>query len=128
MGERYGADFLNSLMKNDTDITDIVGTSIYEGLKVPGDDDSEETINFYRINPFNGGLEYFESRFSIDCRSKSYLTSRDLASNVFTAINREFATVNGKRYFAVCDILTTIPPVNDTDSYNTPVEVYLRRR
>lgn len=127
-GERYGADFIDSALSAASDVTDIVSDSIYEGNKVPAIDTSTETINYYRTGPYNGGLDYFESRFSVDCRSADYITSRNLATAAFIALNRELGNANGKRYFAVCNILTTIPPVNDTDVYNTPVEVYLRRR
>lgn len=128
MSERYGADYIHSTLSNAAAVTAIVSASIYEGLKVPSTDSSTETINFYRTGPFNGGLEYFESRYSIDCRASDYLTSRNLASEAFTALNRDLDTVNSKRYFAVCSILATIPPVNETDVYNTPVEAYIRRK
>ena len=127
MAERYGGDAIYSAL-NVTAITAIVGTSIYEDLLVPASDNSEDIINYYKTGPYAGGIEYFESRWSVDCRRKSYVGSRDLATLVFNALNREFSTINGKYYFAVCDILTTIPPVNGTDTYNTPVSVYLRRR
>lgn len=128
MTERFGGDIIYSILSNDSSITTIVSTSIYEDHIVPATDTTTETINFYKLNPFAGGADFFESRFSIDCRAADYNTSQTLAYNVFAALNREFATLSGKEYFFRCDILSTIPPVNETDVYNTPVQVYIRRK
>jgi hypothetical protein len=127
MTERFGGDMLYNTFSNTAAITAIVGTSIYEDLKVPADDSSTETLNFYKTSPFSGGAEIFEARFSADCRSADYNTSQELAYQVFTALNRVFKTYTNK-YFMVCDILTTIEPVSLTDVYNTPVQVYIRRK
>jgi len=128
MPELYGSDFINDILVNDSAIVAIVGTSISENLLVPSTDKSLETINYYKTGLVDGRIEYGAFRWSIDCRSKAYLTSRDLASLVFDAFNRVNATVNSKFYYAVVDILTTLPPVDNTDVYNTPVSVYVRRK
>lgn len=127
MAERYGGDMIDEALRV-TAITSIVGTSLYEGGKIPDTDTSEDTINYYRSGPYSGRLEYFESRWSVDCRRKTEKNSRDLATIAFGLLNRLNFTVDGKQYFAVCDILTTIPPINTTDVYNSPVSVYLRRK
>ena len=128
MSERYGADYIYDVLSNDSSITTIVGSSIYEDTLIPQSDTTQDTINFYRPGPYNPKLEYFENRWSVDCRRPAYGDSLDLATLVKDAFNRNFATVNSKYYFSVVDILPTIPPVNDSDVYNTPVEIYVRRK
>lgn len=128
MAERYGGDMIYTAIAAESAIIAIVGGSIYEDLIIPSTDKSNDTINYYKPGGYGGRDEYFESRWSVDCRRDTYIGSRDLATLVFETLNREFTTVNGKYYFAVCDILSTIPPRDKTDVYNTPVSVYLRRK
>lgn len=128
MSEFFGSDFLGANMANDSAIVAIVGTSIYSARLIPQTDTTYKTINYYLIGNFDGGLEYFNILWSIDCRSDNENESRQLAYLVFSLFNRYGATEGSYEYFAVCEILPTIPKLNDADVYNTPVQVTLRRR
>jgi len=128
MAERYGADFIYSILSNDSTVTALVpAADITEGPLVPQNNRTQETINYYRTGPYSGRAEWFETRWSADCRSKTYKNSRDISTAVLDALNRVNATVNGNRYYAVAEILPTLQPVDRQDVYNTPVEIYLRR-
>lgn len=121
--------YIYQQLVNETDITDIVGTAIYNARKIPEDETSKETINFYISGGgLSGGLDYFERTWSIDCRSDDEGTSKDIAIAVYSLLNRISSTYSGKKYFSRINIFPTLPPANDTDVYNTPVENYIRRR
>lgn len=115
-------------LSNDSAVTAIVSTNIVNARLIPETITSLKTINFYRTTPFNAALEYFDLTWSIDCRSDVESQSLEIADAVKDALNRENITVGGKDYYAVVSILATIPPVNTSDVYNTPVQVRLRRR
>ena len=123
-----GADYIYNGLKNNISITTIVGTSIYNDTVIPVADISTETINFYDISPLFGGQEYFDKRYSIDCRAASSAVSKNIAELVFLEFNRNSGDASGKKYFSRCDIGQTIPPADSQDVYNTPVTIYLRRK
>lgn len=128
MAERYGGDYIDTVLKNDATITALVSDKIEEGPLFTKDNTSKNTINFYKTGPVNKALEYDSFQWSVDCRGESYTKSRDIATAAADALNRAGSTVNSKLYFSVVEILRTLPPVNDTDVYNTPVQVTIRRR
>ena len=128
MAEYFGSDFIYGELTGNSEITDIVGTAIYSARLIPESENSLKTINFYTIGNFDGALEYFEREWSIDCRSNNEQESKNIAFLVYENLNRYHATVSGKAYFSVCSILSTIEPLNDSDVYNTPVSMLLKRR
>ncbi len=123
-----GGDYIYSTLSGDSDITAEVGTSIYNARMIPQTDDSAETINFYQAGTLNMTDEYFQLTWSIDCRAATDYTSQKIAGLVTTALNRVNTTVGGKDYFGTISILPTIPPADESDVYNTPVEIIVRRR
>ena len=127
MAEYYGGDYLYTTLSTDSAVQAIT-TAIYNARMIPSDETSAKTVNFYATSPTNPRLEYFEARWSIDCRAPIESDALDLATAVVAAINRKHKTEGTKSYFGVVDILWPIPPANDADVYNVPVQVYIRRR
>lgn len=126
--DMLGADYISNILNNDSAITAIVSTSIYNARVIPQTDTNNNTINFYRITPYSGGSEIFQVEWSIDCKSDIETISQEIADNVLNAFNRIFGNINSKTYYGVCDIINTIPPIDETDVYNTSVQLTLKRR
>lgn len=133
----YGGEYIYDVLSNDSAVTAIVGTfavgetdypAIYNARMVPQTDTNDETINFYRSSNFNAALNYFDATWSIDCRAKSEYEAYDLADAVKDALNRKSAAAGGYIYFGTISILPAIPPADDADVYNVPVEINLRRK
>jgi hypothetical protein len=95
---------------------------------VPMDRTERKTINMYRLDPYDASLEYFQSKWSIDCRGDTETDSHAIADAVTTALNRVHTLTTGIMYFGTVSILSTIPPANDTDQYNTSVQILIRRK
>lgn len=127
MSEFYGGDYIYSIISSNTDITDIVGDSIYNARLVPSTDTSMETINFYRTSATDNSLNYLQAEWSIDCRSSSQTTAFNIALAVVDSLNRVYNTTGGQEYFGVTSLLPTIPPITDQDVFNVPVQLLVRR-
>ena len=113
---------------NDSSVVALVSTAIYNAMLVPETETSTDTINFYIEGNFSGGEEVFNKSVSINCRSLAEDTSKQIATAVFNALNREHKTYNSKLYFSIVTVLPTIPPIDSSDSYNTPLSIQIRRR
>jgi len=138
MSEYFGGDYLHSTLIADTALqallgqyTDGLGTlqyPIFNARMVPIDCTVKKTLNMYRLDPYDASLEYFESRWSIDCRGDTQTDSETIAESVMIALNRVHTLTTGKTYFGTVSILSTIPPADETDQYNTSVQVLIRRK
>jgi len=106
----------------------VVGETTYKALFdaviLPQDFTGQKSINFYMLTPRNFGLDYEIYRYIVNCRAATYNESRTIAQNVLNEINRESYT----DYYIVCSLVPTIKPVDDTDNYNTPIEIILKKR
>ena len=114
---------------NQASITGLLDTvssikGLFDSRGIPEFFTSPKTINFYLVSPINGALEWNEYIYSVNCRASTDGESRAIAQAVFTALNRADFT----DYHTNCSVLGTIPPVDDTDVYNTPVEILLKSR
>lgn len=98
--------------------------ALFDGIIIPQDFTGTESINFYMSGTFLAGMEYGNYRYSINCRSADYEDSRIMADMVIDSINR----VSYPDHYIVCSVLQTIPPQDDTDVFNTPVEAILKKR
>lgn len=101
----------------------LTGKALFDEVVIPQSFTGSNSINFYMIGPLNGSLSYNEYSYSISCRSNDYYNSRNIANTVYETINR----VHYNRYIIYTQILPTIPPFDDTDNYNTPVEVIIKQ-
>jgi hypothetical protein len=123
-----GGDYIYTALSSNSDVTDIVGASIYNARMIPQTDTSTETINFYQAGTLNLADEYFQLTWSIDCRAATGYKSQELAGIVGDALNRIHYDLGGVMYFGTCSILGMIPPADEADVYNTPIQIILRRR
>lgn len=127
MSEYYGGDFIATKLNASTALSALVSTEIHNARLLP-DGAGIESVNYYPVIPYNPRLETFASTWSVDCRSATEWGALAIAQAVVTALNRVDAAVGGFTYFAVCNIGGAVPPIDNTDAYNVPVSVELRRR
>jgi hypothetical protein len=132
MSEYYGGDYIYSVLNADSGVIASLGTSsnhpVFIAKIIPSDRTERKTINCYRLDPFDASLEYFVSKWSIDCRADDEYESQAIATAVTSALNRVHKIVSGETYFGTVSILSTIPPIDESDQYNTSVQLLIRRR
>lgn len=127
MTDNLGGDYIYTVLTAAAPVTTLVSTSIYNARLIPETDTSVNTINFYMTGNFDRTFEFDSLRWSINCRSNTDYTAYNIAEAVSNAINRTGETLSGKKYFSTVSILPVIPPVDDADRYNVPVEVLIKR-
>ena len=98
--------------------------ALFNDSLIPESFTGKESINFYLSGTVDGGSEIPAYIYSVNCRSETFKKSVAMALAVYTALNRAYT--NGG--FKVCSILRTIPPVDPTDVYNTPIEIKIITR
>lgn len=132
MSEYYGGDYLYSTLNTNAGVIAALGTTsnhpVFNARMVPMDCTVKKTINCYRIDPYDASIEYFQAKWSVDCRGDTETDSQAIADAVTSALNRSDVLVSGITYFGTVSILSTIPPVDETDQYNTSVQVSIRRK
>lgn len=116
-----------SLLLHDASITALLTNgddSIWYDSILPAEvtEGEESTINYYRITPVEGGLNYLQVIYSVNCRASTSAKSEALATAVFNVLNRH----SQDSVFFVGNVLGPIPPSDPTDNYNSPVEVLTR--
>lgn len=84
----------------------------------------DATINYYRIAPVDGGMEYMQTSYSINCRAGSMAGAEAIAAAVHAKVNR----YSSGGYHFISSVLSTIPPLDLTDNYNAPIEIISRAR
>ncbi len=124
----FGSDLLYTAL-NVTDVTDLLDTDegqkgLFDGRLIPEWFTEDKVINFYSTGVIDGALEYGSYYYSVNCRAKTDGESRTIAQAVFTQLNRADFT----DYHTNCSVLGTLPPQDDTDVFNTPVEVLIKTR
>ena len=70
------------------------------------------TINYYLSTNMDGALEWGDYTYYINCRASTEAASSGLANTVFNQLNR----LSRPHYGAVCMILPTVIPQDDTDN------------
>lgn len=127
MSDTLGGDFIYTVLSGDSGVTDIT-SAIYNSRMVPETESGLTTVNFYLIGPYDASLPYFEARWSTDCRAPTSHESMALAVAVRDAINRQTAVVGGYTYHGIIEIGSALPPIDQTDVFNTPVTITVRRK
>lgn len=109
-----------------TDLLDIYGTgkALFPDLIVPNDFQLKKSINYYSIAPINGAAAIEQYQYSINCRAETMQESLTIAYTVNQQLNR----AHGVDSFKICSVLQTIPPGDETDLYNTPITITLKKR
>lgn len=110
-----------------TDLLDDFGTgkALFPGTRIPDKFKGTEVINFYRTGSNQSGLAYNEYSYTINCRSNREFDSMVLMAAVDEAVNRVEIT-DGFLYSVNKGL--TIPPLDETDIYNTPVTVTIKSK
>jgi len=131
----YGVEKLYELL-NDPTITTLLDTytdgasntlpAIFYDEVIPSNvpDSVQKTINFYRASPIDGGLEYLDIGYTVNCRGAIKLDAENIQKAVFDIVNR----YNKDTYFLKASILPNISPANDRDNYNAPLEVQIKTK
>lgn len=127
MSDTLGGDFIYSVLSNNAGVTALT-TAIYNARMVPQEVTATTTVNFYHLGPYDAAQEYFQVRWSADCRAETNNESLALAIAVRDAINRVTDAVGGYTYHGVVNIGGTIPPIDESDVFNTPVTLTVRRK
>lgn len=96
--------------------------AIFSASVIPSECTVSNTINFYRNAPINLGDEPAIHQYTINCRASTQKASQDMASVVALQLHRRYYS----DFYATCRILATIPPIDSTDTYNTPVAVVMK--
>ena len=128
----YGSDDLYSALNisavttglDDYVIGEVTHKALFFGNVLPTDFSGDKAINFYMSTMYNAALEYGDYRYTVNCRAKSYNESLTIAKSVIDNINR----VNENDSFFICFLLATVPPIDETDNFNTPVEVRIQEK
>lgn len=109
-----------------TSLLDSYGTgyALFNDPVIPQDCTGSSTVNFYLSSPYNPALPYDQYRYTINCRADSYVEAVTIAGAVVTAAHR----ITGTDYLAVCTMLPVISPLNDRDTYNSVVELTMKKR
>ncbi len=98
--------------------------AIFEGLMLPGDMTIEsKTINFYRYAPVSLADQVRTYSYCVHCRAKTYYEADLIASAVYTALNRQ----TGGDCGFTCKSMAIIPPSDERDNYNIPLEVLIKK-
>jgi len=124
----FGSDLLYIAL-NIPSITDNLddfetGKALFSDLHLPEKFEGVNSINFYMASPFIPDAGYDDYLYSTNCRGRSYDDSRGLAQTVIEEVNRTSHTT----YYIVGEVQTTIPPMDDTDVYNTVINFTIKSR
>lgn len=127
----YNQERLHEKLTTNINITSLLGEYDFDGNMYPmivfGDKIPEDwaidsvSIDYQLLMQLNA--EYKDSRFTLFCRAGNYVDSFNLAAVVKEELHRDVTDVA-----FYCKQLKTLPPVNDRDSYHTPVEVKILGR
>jgi len=119
-----GEPAITALLDTFTDDTSNVFFASFNDKLIPTDFEGHNTINFYKSSNLDGGLEYTDLLWILNCRGINYQDASILQDTVFTTFNR----YNKENYFFICNKIPVISPSDSTDNYNAPVEVRLRNK
>ena len=109
-----------------TGLLDVFGTghAIFPSTRIPESFTGTEVLNYYRTGSNQSGIGYNEYIYNVNCRSELEIDSITLMQTVISELNRT-PVIDG---FMYCQALQTIPPLDETDLYNTPVTVTIKSK
>jgi hypothetical protein len=125
----FGALQINNILKNDSAVIALVDKTnkgvpaIFEDMMLPPSlTVNSKTINFYTYTPTSLSDDYIKMSYSVNCRAASFKDSIAIAKAVINALNR----VSYNRVYFTCKTMVVIPPSDERDNYNTPIEVLIK--
>ena len=107
-------------------IYDTVFPQIYPNTGDPGTQvgATDSTINYYRVSPVDVRTLPMQTTYSVNCRASNMAAAEEIQKAAKDVLNRHS---NGSVIFGV-QVLSTIPPADETDNYNAPLEVIARSK
>lgn len=110
-------------------ITDLLGDyesghALFNGVVIPQDCKALNTINYYQTGSIDLAASAVIARFSINCRAETEGEAHTIAHAVAAAVNR----VSFVTYYMTVNYGQAIPPADDTDAYNVPLEITFKQR
>ena len=100
------------------------GYAIFNSLVVPADCEGAKTINFYQLGPIDASSDERIAKYTCNCRAGTQQEALSIALVVVNEINREMYS----DYYLICQIGQPIRPQDDTDNFNYPVEITIKKR
>ena len=114
-------EFIGHELLNDSDITDIVGTHIYHGLRPESGD---PCINYFEVSyELLGENQFEQSRYQISCRASTPGVAQDLGRKVAVKFQNAKRTSNNFDIQMATVENKMLLPEPDTDLYHVPVDI-----
>ena len=98
--------------------------ALFSDTVIPSDCAALSTINFYQTAPIDNRLSYGQGAYTVNCRAQNQNEAETIALAVVAAVNRRGITDN----LIYCQLGAPIPPQDETDVYNVPVEITIKKR
>ena len=126
----YTDTILYNILINDSTLVSLLdsyGTdpAIFYDVIIPEDMSGFKTINYYLVEPIDVSAVLIREVYILNCRADSKTSADAIAKQTAELLNRKTLDINT---FSTSKILTTIPPIDNTDVYNTPVEITIKQR
>lgn len=96
--------------------------ALFVGTRIPEGCNAHKTINVYITSPQESN-EYTRVTSIAACRGDTEYEALAVATLVYNALHRY--SHNG--YYTYCALLPVVPPADETDVYNAPVQITITR-
>lgn len=122
------ANYIYTTLRADATIRALIPSTvftyaIFNSIQIPETETAKDKINIYPVTPFSGSSPVNVRNVSCNCRAELESKSRTMAIACYEALNRINRTSGGQKFYTKCNVLRTIEPVDDTDVFNTPIEI-----
>jgi len=95
------------------------GYAIWNDVVIPQDFTGSKSILVYQVSNADFTMGHDDFRYSASCRAATYKESRTIANLLISKLNRYNVKGEGIRM----SMLPTVLPQDQTDKFNTPVEI-----
>ena len=129
----FGSEKIQAILKGDSTLTTLldtftIGSNTYPAIffdeVIPDTFSGTDVVNFYRNTPVDNTLDYTDTIYTINCRSNKRSTAESIQAAVKDALNRK-NPLSGRGIF-ICSALPIIPPADERDQYNAPIEARIK--
>lgn len=114
---------------NTTNITTLLdaygtGKALFDCTLIPTDCAAVKAINYYQLGFSDVRNDYDMSVYTINCRAATQGEAVTIAKAVINEVNRK----SYSNYFITCQLGQVLPPADDTDIFNAPIELTIKKR
>ncbi|MDD4689074.1 MAG: hypothetical protein PHE51_04930 [Eubacteriales bacterium] len=99
------------------------GYAIWSDLLIPQDFTGTKSINFYMSSRLPES-EVDMYNYTINCRAETMNEAMDISNTIISTVSRKSYT----DCFIYMTQMAIIPPIDDTDSYNSVIEAIIKLR